>query len=212
MPRSPGERLIAAYVGGRVLSEARAHRPFSGPGAEDDGVGTASVSSRSSRAASASTSPILVRPRPDRRQQVVPDEVEDGLHVEGLAGDRDGHVLLGQHDRVLAVGSVAAVAVPRDPEGAAVTLVPVGRRVVLTVGQAGGRRRRRHPLRGQQRCAVPLATVEVELGQGEDRVRADVQPGEPELATGGGPVPRHVGTPEGSSSREDPLTQQRQHR
>ena len=94
-----------------MLSSARTHRPASGPGAEDEGVGTAKRGDPLlERGVGQLVAPLVLAL--DGRQQVVPDEVEDGLHVEGLAGDGDRHVLLGEHDGVLAVGTVTAVAVP----------------------------------------------------------------------------------------------------
>ena len=60
----------------------------------------------------------------------------------------DDGVLLGQHDHVLAVGAVAAVAVLRHPQLEAVALLPV-RLLALRVGDLH-RRRLGHPTLGEQ--------------------------------------------------------------
>ncbi len=63
---------------------------------------------------------------PQTGQELVPDQVQLPLHVIGVRGNRDDHVLLRQHDAELAVRSVTPVrAVPTSPELESIALLPV---------------------------------------------------------------------------------------
>ena len=114
------------------------------------------------------------RGRLDGRQELVPDQVQDGLHVLDAAGDGDHGVLLGQHDAVLPEGPVAAIgAVAAAPELVAVALVPVA----FGIAPVGGLPRggRLHPGRGDKLLALPLALLQVELAEPGDVLGADAQ-------------------------------------
>ena len=84
----------------------------------------------------------------ERRQQVLPHQIEHGLHLLGAGEHGDDGVLLRQHDHVLAVGAVAAISVLRHPQLESVALLPV-RLLALRVGDLH-RRRLGHPTLREQ--------------------------------------------------------------
>ena len=122
-----------------------------------------------------------------RRQEVLPHRVEDDLHRLGAREHRDHGVELGEHDHVLAEGTVAAVAVARHPQLEAVALLPVGL-VTLGVGHLhrGGRG---DPTVGKEPAAVPHAVVEVQLPESRHGIEIGVDAGESEIAARRRPRP-----------------------
>ncbi len=121
---------------------------------------------------------------------MLPDQVQDLLHVLALRGHRDHRVLLGQHQAVLPVRPVSAVAVPGPPELEAVAVAPVrhGRVGGLDVHTAG----LGHPPFGQQPFALPHPVPQVQQTEPGDRLGGGVQAAEAQLAPRPVPRPRHL--------------------
>src|SRR5205823_2347037 len=102
-----------------------------------------------------------------RRQQLVPNHVENRLHVSYTARDGDYRVLLGEHNAELAERSISAIGiVAATPKLVAVALVPVAFGIAA-VGRlsAGGciYPRLRHEL-----LSLPLALLQIELAKAGD--------------------------------------------
>src|SRR5262249_46732316 len=90
-----------------------------------------------------------------RRQQMLPDEIEDRLHVADATGDGEHGILLGHHEAELAEGAVA----PVRPVAAAPELVAVALRPVAVLARAVGdllAGRLLHPARGHKLAVFPL--------------------------------------------------------
>lgn len=107
-------------------------------------------------------------------EEVIPDEVEDGLHIGESGGDGDDGVVLREDDAVLAEGAVGAVGVVAAlPELVAIALVPVAIGVAAVGGLEGG---------GgvdvgfwEELFAVPGSVLEIELTEGGDVFGADAE-------------------------------------
>jgi hypothetical protein len=91
-----------------------------------------------------------------RRQQMLPHQIESGLHIGQATGDRNYRVLVGQDDAVLPERAIAAVgAVATSPELITVALLPVA----FGVASVGGLPLSRSidPFLAQDSFAVPNA-------------------------------------------------------
>src|SRR5438874_2436414 len=105
---------------------------------------------------------------------MVPDKVEDGLHVSHTTRDGDHRILRGQHDAILSEGSIAPIGtVPATPELVAVALVPIALRVAAVRGLPRGRRL--DPLLGHQLLPLPLALLQAELAKARNVLGVDTQ-------------------------------------
>ncbi len=111
---------------------------------------------------------------------MLPHRVEDTLHVFGAGEHGDHGVVFRQHDHVLAVGTITAVAVARHPELEPISLPPV---LLLTLGvrrlDRGGSS---DPTLRKQAAPVPHPVVEVELAESGDRVEVGEHPRVAEVA------------------------------
>ena len=152
-----GQRRLIAHApapGVNVAGPPRRSRP-------------AGLDSARGRASASRASPARRRRRTSRRRSMAGSRCSqtassDALHVLGLRRSIATHgVLLGQHQAELAVGAVAAVAVPRHPELEAVALPPVRVRLVgvgdVRAGGLGDPRLGQQPARRPRRRAAGRA-------------------------------------------------------
>ena len=128
--------------------------------------------------------------RPERRQELFPDEIELRLHLTRLGGDGDHGVEFGQNETDLAIPSVAAVGIVlAAPELETVPLLPVrspaaGRFVIGHLFGSGGI----DPCFGKQLPAVPFAFLKIELSELRNVLSAEEETVAAEIvAFGGGP-------------------------
>src|SRR5688572_11076363 len=107
-----------------------------------------------------------------RGEEVFPDEVHEGLHVGGAAGDGEDHVVFGEDETELAEGAIGAKAGGFvAPELIAVAVIPIA------VGAAAGGRLAGAggggPRFGEKTVAVPVSFLEIEEAEFREVFGAD---------------------------------------
>ncbi|OQA21164.1 MAG: hypothetical protein BWY63_01349 [Chloroflexi bacterium ADurb.Bin360] len=103
----------------------------------------------------------------ESRQQLLPHQIERGLHIGAAARQRQHRILLRQHHTELPKGAITAIgAVPAAPELKTITLRPIAIGIV-PVGNLGARRRF-HPGFRQQLYAIPASLLQIQLPKARD--------------------------------------------
>src|SRR5579885_2341564 len=81
--------------------------------------------------------------RMQAREEMVPDDIQNPLHIGGAACHRQNHLLLREHDAKLPKGPVSPIGLmPTAPELEAVALGPITVRIISAGNLHAGRDRK----------------------------------------------------------------------